>query len=327
MQSINKIINKVQTRLPSDFETLPPEILRIFLLKVPINDLKQLCRTSSQVQAFCEDDGFWKQLVQRDFSVTQLINTDSYKCLYQLLSTRIFMITVDLNMHVEQAYSMCFLTFEAAINELLDRIQFDDLFNIGKFPIQQAIQILSSEGIQISQDFINYILNSDLSETEKIALLVERSNFAQQYSDLKRILNKLIYDTAVDEVFNSDNNTFELRTNSQPNDVYSIRIEKFNLKDELDLEPKYDFIQINGFSLDNDGQPQIFGAHVINITFTQYLKNLIKYNKEITIDPVEKTFSHFDWYQRTVRVSDQVAHDRFIELIKIRVPHLIKFTS
>ena len=77
----------------TSFKKFPSEITEKFLLKLPISDIKQLCAVDAKVSQICSDDGFWRLLVKRDFEIDRLINTDSYKCLYQLLSSHLFIVT------------------------------------------------------------------------------------------------------------------------------------------------------------------------------------------------------------------------------------------
>ena len=114
----------------SQFTDLPSEITERFLLKLPIEDIKQLCSTNIQVNRICSDDNFWKLLIHRDMGldVTKDKVIDSYKCLYQLLSKKFFIVTETYNgfeqvdeqgLHNDfkrQSISKLFLTFKEAVD-------------------------------------------------------------------------------------------------------------------------------------------------------------------------------------------------------------------
>ena len=76
-----------------DFDKMPQEIIENFLLNSDIREINHLCKTHKRVSEICQTDLFWKRLVDRDFGIKNLINTDSWKCLYQMLNITLYLLT------------------------------------------------------------------------------------------------------------------------------------------------------------------------------------------------------------------------------------------
>ena len=140
----------ISSSVSSPFEGFPPEIVERFLLKLPIEHIKQLCQVNKQVEEVCSSEHFWKQLVQRDFSRKNISLTigynleldqkydnikgiDSYRCLYQTLQMNIYILNIVMmgDDDYPDSNAQAFLSIDDAIKVLINEAEhLGDLFKL-----------------------------------------------------------------------------------------------------------------------------------------------------------------------------------------------------
>lgn len=279
---------------PLNLSNTSVEIGHSFLLNLPITDISQLCQINKWYSQICQDDNFWRRLVKRDFGVSKLVNTDSYKCLYQLLNSPIFVVTTQYKDEDEdededenddnQPYTSVFTTLNEAIDNLLGRISIQEVLHIKDFEPERITDI--------DPDFVRQMQQEDI-----INLIFDDPTLLRQFNRLRTAIHNQIRKAATETV--DITHGFSLET-PFPTSIHTIQMRKF----QLQPEPKYDFMEILNET----------GTSVHSFTLSQYLGRLR--NSIIAIRIEDGAIVYEDWYRRRVKMMDPDVHQRFIQMVK-----------
>ena len=214
-----------------NFSAMPPELIERFLLKLPIKSIQNLCQVDTRVQEICSSDLFWKKLVNRDFHISQLIKTDSWKCLYQLLSTRFYSYMTYSDFNDETGY---YLTLEGAFKQMLKDIDVNEhLFRL-------MIDYSSlNERTGISQEDIDRMMTEDF---KTILNEIENPVARDQFILIRQAVHIILRETFESDFLRSG--SFEIDTMDQETH-YKISVQVFNLEDEISHGTEYDFIELS----------------------------------------------------------------------------------
>lgn len=107
-----------------NFDQLPEDLIKVTLLKQDLKTIKEYCKTSTKAKKICQDDFFWQQLVERDFSNhPKKIGTTWYNT-YKLLNTTIYEVLYiyQYGSHPVDVESEMFWDLDQAIKYVVERI-------------------------------------------------------------------------------------------------------------------------------------------------------------------------------------------------------------
>lgn len=286
---------------------LPAEITEKFLLNLPISDIKQLCSVNSKVYQICSNDSFWRLLVQRDFDIKapspttpSFSNTDSYKCLYQMLSSNLFIVTIvnsyytpdegenenDLRPH---AFSVIFLTLKEAVNYAIESIDNTGLLKLRDF------DLATFAGLDIDPQFISDLRNENyesfMNDPDKLS----------QLSHLRKVLIDNLKSTATEKVIMDKDHEYVIEITDGYTNNITISMQKIYV--QTDLEPKYDMLH-------KYYNANIGGTSVDEVSFAEMLNKISK--SKVPVQVKNGIIYYEDWYAREIRFLDPAVNDAFI---------------
>lgn len=64
---------------------LPPDTIKVILLKLPINDIHSLCISNKELSPICNDDNFWMDKVAQEFPADYLTKLQDLHRSWRLL--------------------------------------------------------------------------------------------------------------------------------------------------------------------------------------------------------------------------------------------------
>lgn len=284
----------------TSYQMIPPEITEKVLLKLPINQIKQLCSVDTQAYQICSNDSFWRMLVKRDFGIDTYKNTDSYKCLYQLLSSNIFIVTIVRTYYEEDeneddmrphSSSSIFLTLKEAMEYAIDRLENSEFLGIRNF----AIPDIDDFDPQFMQDILNDNLDTFRDDPDKL----------DQLSTFRKNMIDKINAAAIENIIYNEDHRFVIDIIAGY--INSITIEMNKIQVEKDLELKYDMIA-TFYKADRGG------IHIDRISIPKIVNKISK--STIPVKVKDDWVLYEDWYSREVRFLDKKVNMKFIELVK-----------
>ena len=213
-----------------NFSSMPPEVTERFLLKLPIETIRNFCKTDKFVSNVCSTDLFWKKLVNRDFHVTNLTRTDSWKSLYQLLSTEFY------SYRFHDDYNNVagnYLTLNEALDQMLEQI--DENHDLLRLIIDYSDL---DQRTNLQQDVIDSIVMKEYDEV--LHEIQDDSIMRKQFTLVRRAVQDIIRDEVHDTFIKQGRRKYELIDTDRDSE-YIIEKSKFLLSTESKME--FDFIQ------------------------------------------------------------------------------------
>lgn len=223
-----------KTQNLTNLNSLPFELLEKTLLFLPIDQIRHLCRVNKRVSAFCESEDFWEQLVKRDYNVDKLIGTTSnesgaatrsWKCLYQLLSSSVYVASYIAN--DGDFYTSVFLTLEDAIDHIIRRVESNEDF----FHFNFSREILEKSNL-IEPNMIDELITL---YSDDILLIIEKDeNKRRQFQIAEQLIK--------DEIRRSFLEDISLWIGTNQNDSYHIDYEP--ILSSKPSKTEYEFIRL-----------------------------------------------------------------------------------